>query len=167
MLFLLNLGIQQGAFYLQDLNPITCDNAGLALFLLCFSRVLLKKITRSDFNVSTFITFLGIAIGLFLAFFSATRGVIIAMGLIVLLTTFYLRSHLQLYLFCSRKFILSSAGSLLLIGLSASVSTRLIGKLFTSRALGTIIIWLEMWRQSLSECLHNPLVFGCIKLSEV
>ena len=167
ILFLLNPGIQQGAFYLQDLNPITCGNAGCALFLLCFSRVLVKKITRSDFNVSTFITILGIAIGLFIAFFSATRGVIMAIGLIVVLTTFYLRSHLQPYLFRSRRFIASFGGSLFLIGLSVSLSTRLIEKLFTPHAPETIIIRLEMWRQSLSEFLHNPLVGMGFRMHEI
>ena len=167
ILFLFNPGIQQGAFYLQDLNPITCGNAGCALFLLCFSRVLLKKITKSDSNESTSITFLGIAIGLFIAFFSATRGVIMAIGLIVLMTSFYLRSYLQFYFFHSRKFILSLLASLFLIGLSASLSTRLIGKLFTQHAPVTIIFRLEMWRQSLSEFLHNPLLGVGFRMHEI
>ena len=90
-----------------------------------------------------------------------------AIGLIVLLTTFYLRSHFQLHLFCSRKFIVPFAGSLFLIGLSASLSTRLIGKLFTSHTPETVIIRLEMWRQSLSEFLHNPLVGVGFRMHEI
>ena len=167
IIFLINPGIQQGAFYLQDLNPITSGNAGCALFLLCFSRVLLKKITKSDFNVPTSITFLGIAIGLFIAFFSATRGVIMAIGLIVLVTIFYLRSYLHLYFFYSRKFIVAFAASLLLVGLSASLSTRLIGKLFTAHAPVTIMIRLEMWQQSLSEFFHNPLLGVGFQMHEI
>ena len=44
ILFIFNTGIEQGAFYLEHLNSIVCANAGCALFLLCFSRILIKNI---------------------------------------------------------------------------------------------------------------------------
>ena len=59
ILFLLSPGLEQGAFYLQHLNPITCANAGAALFLLCFSRLLQKNIKRIDFVSSKSFDLLG------------------------------------------------------------------------------------------------------------
>ena len=90
ILFIFNPGLDQGAFYLEHLNPIVCANAGCALFLLCFSRILIKNIY--NFNSSGLITLLGIGIGLFIGVYSATRGVILTIGLIVIGSVFCLRS---------------------------------------------------------------------------
>ena len=57
MLFIFKPGLEQGAFYLEHLNPIVCANAGCALFLLCFSRVLIKNIENFTFSSSGLITF--------------------------------------------------------------------------------------------------------------
>ena len=63
ILFIFNPGLGQGAFYLEHLNPIVCANAGCALFLLCFSRILIKNIEKFDFNSSGIISLLGSGIG--------------------------------------------------------------------------------------------------------
>ena len=72
IIFLFNPGLGQGAFYLEHLNSITCANAGCALFLLCFSRVLLQNIEKFDFSESRLLTLFGITIGLLIVLFSAT-----------------------------------------------------------------------------------------------
>ena len=83
ILFVFNPGLEQGAFYLEHLNPIVCANAGCALFLLCFSRILIKNIEKFDFSSSGLLSLFGIGIGLFIVVYSATRGVILTIGLIV------------------------------------------------------------------------------------
>ena len=62
---------------------------------------------------------------------------------------------------------MSFAASLFLVVLSASLSTRLIGKLFTAHAPVTIMIRLEMWQQSLSEFFHNPLLGVGFRMHEI
>ena len=62
IIFIFNPGLDQGAFYLEHLNPIVCANAGCALFLLCFSRILLKNIDKFDFISSGFISCLGLVL---------------------------------------------------------------------------------------------------------
>ena len=159
MLFIFKPGLEQGAFYLEHLNPIVCANAGCALFLLCFSRVLIQNIENFTFSSSGLITLLGISIGLFIGVYSATRGVILAIGLIVVGSLFCLRSHLRASFLYRWKYIASFVASLFLIVLSASLSTRLLLKLFTVNAPETILIRLELWRASILEFINNP-VFG-------
>ena len=159
ILFILNPGLEQGAFYLSHLNPIVCANAGCALLLLCFSRILIKNIDRFDLSASRLTSFLGIGIGLFIVVFSATRGVILTAGLIVLGSIFSLRSILRMSFLYRWKFIASFIASLCLILLSAGLSSRLLVKLFTVHAQTTILIRLELWRTSILEFLSHPL-FG-------
>lgn len=167
ILFLFNPGLEQGAFYLNHLNPIVCANAGCALFLLCFSRILIKNVETFDFCATRLVTLLGIGIGLFIAFFSATRGVILAIGLIVFGSIYLLRAHLRFMFFYKWKYIAFFVASLCLIILSASLSTRLLDKLFTSDAPLTILIRLELWRLSIFEFINNPLLGAGFQMHEV
>ena len=80
--FLLDLGLAQGRFYLEHLNPITCANAGCALVLLCFARILLSKWNSFRICSGQLITYLGVLIGSFIIIYSATRGVLLASLLI-------------------------------------------------------------------------------------
>ena len=105
IIFLFKPGLSQGAFYFEHLNPITCANAGCALFLLCFSRILLKKIGQLNIRASWLISLLGISIGLFITLFSATRGVILAVCLIVAVSIFCFRSQLRLSALFRWKYI--------------------------------------------------------------
>ena len=126
-------------------------------FLLCFSRILIKNIY--NFNSSGLITLLGIGIGLFIGVYSATRGVILTIGLIVIGSVFACDRICDFPLLFRWKYIASFVASLCLIILSASLSTRLLGKLFTVDAPESILIRFELWRASISEFLINP-VFG-------
>ena len=167
IIFIFNPGIEQGGFYLEHLNPIVCANAGCALFLLCFSRILIKNIGAFDFNSSGLITFSGIGIGLFITVFSATRGVILAILLIVMISIFCLRTHLRINLLYRWKYIASFIVSLCLIIFSASFSTRLLVKLFTINAPVSIVTRFELWRTSIFEFLGNPLFGSGFRMHEV
>ena len=159
ILFILNPGLEQGAFYLEHLNPIVCANAGCALFLLCFSRVLIKNIENFNFSPSGLFTLLGIGIGLFIGVYSATRGVILTISLIVVGSVYCLRSHFRISFLHRLKYIVAFIASLYLIIFSASLSTRLLVKLFAVNAPETILIRFELWRASILEFLANP-IFG-------
>ena len=120
------------------------------------------------------ISLLGISIGLFITLFSATRGVILAVCLIVAVSIFCFRSQLRLSALFRWKYIALLVFSLCLIILSASLSTRLVDKLFTTHAPVTIMIRLELWRLSVLEFMNNPLLgsgfgihelFGGLKLA--
>ena len=167
ILFVFNPGLGQGAFYLEHLNPIVCANAGCALFLLCFSRILIKNIEKFDFSSSGLLSLFGISIGLFIVVFSATRGVILTIGLIVVGSIFCLRSILRISFLYKWKYIASFMASLCLILLSASLSTRLLVKLFTDHAQETIAIRFELWRISILEFLSNPLFGAGFRMHEV
>ena len=167
ILFVFNPGLEQGAFYLEHLNPIVCANAGCALFLLCFSRILIKNIEKFDFSSSGLLSLFGIGIGLFIVVYSATRGVILTIGLIVVGSIFCLRSILRISFLYKWKYIASFMASLCLILLSASLSTRLLVKLFTDHAQETIAIRFELWRTSILEFLSNPLFGAGFRMHEV
>ena len=72
-MFLVDPGLAQGRFYLEHLNAITCANAGCALILLCFARIILCKVNLTENNSGCLITYLGILIGSFIVVYSATR----------------------------------------------------------------------------------------------
>lgn len=167
ILFLFNPGLQQGAFYLGHLNAITCANAGCALFLICFSRILITNIGKSDFSASRLMTLTGICIGLFIALFSATRGVILGIGIIIVGSIFYLRSYLRISFFYRWKYIVLSIGAVFFTMFLASLSSLLFEKLFTAHAPVTIMIRLEMWRLSLLEFISNPLLGAGFRMHEV
>ena len=167
ILFMFNPGLEQGFFQLENLNPIVCANAGCALFLLCFSRLLMNNIEKFNFISSGLISLFGIGIGLFIVVFSATRGVILTIGLIVVGAIFCLRSHLRISFLYRWKFIASFIASLCLIFLSAGSSPRLLVKLFTAHAQTTVIIRLELWRTSILEFLGNPLFGAGFRMHEV
>ena len=167
ILFLLSPGLEQGAFYLQHLNPITCANAGAALFLLCFSRVLQENIKNIDFVSSKLSNFLGTLIGLFIVVYSATRGAILAVGLIALGTIFCYLPHLRLSYACKRKYLASFLASLCFAVFTASMSSRLLSKLFTASAPQNIISRIELWRLSILEFISNPLFGSGFRMHEV
>ena len=167
ILFMFNPGLEQGFFYLEHLNPIVCANAGCALFLLCFSRLLMNNIKKFNFSSSELISLFGIGIGLFVVVFSATRGVILTIGLIVVGAIFCLRSHLRISFLYRWKYIASFIASLCLIFLSAGSSPRLLVKLFTAHAQTTVMIRLELWRTSILEFLGNPLFGAGFRMHEV
>ena len=167
ILFMFNPGLKQGAFYLEHLNPIVCANAGCALFLLCFSRLLMNNIKKFNFSSSELISLFGIGIGLFIVVFSATRGVILTIGLIVVGAIFCLRSHLRISYLYRWKYIVSFIASLCLIFLSAGSSPRLLVKVFTAHAQTTVMIRLELWRASILEFLGNPLFGAGFRMHEV
>ena len=167
IIFMFNHGLEQDAFYLKHLNPIVCANAGCALLLLCFSRILIKNIDRFDLSSSRLMSFLGIGIGLFMVVFSATRGVILTAGLIMVGSIFSLRSVLRMSFLYRWKFIASFIASLCLILLSAGLSSRLLEKFFTVHAQTTILIRLELWRTSILEFLRNPLFGAGFRMHEV
>ena len=55
--FLVDPGLAQGRFYLEHLNAITCANAGCALVLLCFARIMLCKVNSTEINSGRLITY--------------------------------------------------------------------------------------------------------------
>lgn len=167
ILFLLNPGLEQGAFYLQHLNPITCANAGAALFLLCFSRVLQNYIKRIDFGLSKLSNWLGMLIGLFIVVFSATRGAILAVGLITAGAVFCYRQHFKFSYNIKLKYIASFLFSLCFIVFTASISSRLHLKLFTETAPQNIIARIELWQLSIVEFISNPLLGSGFRMHEV
>ena len=157
--FLVNPGPSQGAFYLEHLNAITCANAGCTLFLLCFAKILVSKSSCNNLHSSQLIEWTGVAVGLFIVIYSATRGVLLATFLITICSFFFFRP--------SPKSLVSGKirNSLLLVVLTlavmfvASRSPLLLEKLFTSRAPDTILTRLEFWRITAEQFIINPL-FG-------
>ena len=154
--FLFNPGTSQGAFYLEHLNAITCANAGCALFLLCFGRILVSKSNHNNRHSSQLIVWAGMSIGLFVVIYSATRGVILATILIIFASIFFFRSSLDVSVSVQRKNLWFLLPVFFGVALVASSSPLLLQKLFTSRAPETIITRLEFWRLSAEQFLVNP-----------
>ena len=165
--FVVNPGPSQGAFYLEHLNAITCANAGCALFFLCFGKILLSKSYCNNLRSSQLIELAGIAVGLFIVIYSATRGVLLATVLITLVSTFFFRASLEFLVSIQRKTFLLLVSVFFGVMFVASRSPLLLQKLFTSRAPETIITRLEFWRVSVEQFTINPLLGTGFGLQEL
>ena len=154
--FLVDPGFGQGRFYLENLNAITCANAGCALALLCFAKIMLRKANLIEIDSSPFATCLGILIGLFIITYSATRGVLLASFLIVFVTVLLLRSRLNFTGLIKSKYALQLSAGFSVLILLLSTSSHLVDKLFTPRSATTILTRLELWKISIEQFVANP-----------
>ena len=165
--FLLEPGLSQGRFYLEHLNAITCANAGCALVLLCFARILLYKVISTGINSGRLITYTGILIGLFIIIYSATRGVMLAILLIISATVLFLRSRLNFKGLAKSTYFSQILCGLSVLALLISASPHLVEKLFTSRSANTVLTRLEFWRISFEQFVANPLMGIGFHLQEI
>ena len=156
--FLVNPGTIQGAFYLEHLNAITCANAGCSLFLLCFGSILISTSSFDNLHSSKFIEWVGMAVGLFIVVYSATRGVLLATFLITVASIFFFRQSLQILVSAQRKNFLLLVPVFFGVIFVATHSPLLLEKLFTSRAPESILTRLEFWRVSFEQFTINPLL---------
>jgi len=154
--FLVDPGLAQGRFYLEHLNAITCANAGCALVLLCFARIILCKINPTEIDSSRLITYSGILIGSFIIIYSATRGVLLASLLIISASVLLLRSRLNFTGFMKSKYSLQLVAVFSALVLLISASPHLVEKLFTPRSANTVLTRLEFWKISFEQFVSNP-----------
>jgi len=154
--FLVDPGLAQGRFYLEHLNAITCANAGCALVLLCFARIMLCKINPTEIDSSRLITYSGILIGSFIIIYSATRGVLLASLLIISASVLLLRSRLNFTGFMKSKYSLQLVAVFSASVLLISASPHLVEKLFTPRSANTVLTRLEFWKISFEQFVSNP-----------
>ena len=165
--FVVNPGPSQGAFYLEHLNAITCANSGCALFFLCFAKILVSKSSYNNLHYSQVIEWAGMAVGLFIVVYSATRGVLLATFLITILSSFLFRSTLKNLVTIQRKIFLLFVPMFFGAIFVASRSPLLLEKLFTSRAPETILTRLEFWRVSAEQFATSPLLGTGFGLQEL
>ena len=165
--FLVDPGLAQGRFYLEHLNAITCANAGCALVLLCFARIMLCKINPTEIDSSRLITYLGILIGSFIIIYSATRGVLLASLLIISASVLLLRSRLNFTGFMKSKYSLQLVGVFSALVLLISTSPHLVEKLFTPRSANTVLTRLEFWKISFEQFVANPFMGIGFHLQEI
>ena len=154
--FLVDPGLAQGRFYLEHLNAITCANAGCALVLLCFARIMLCRINPTEIDSSRLITYSGILIGSFIIIYSATRGVLLASLLIISASVLLLRSRLNFTGFMKSKYSLQLVAVFSALVLLISASPHLVEKLFTPRSANTVLTRLEFWKISFEQFVSNP-----------
>ena len=154
--FLVDPGLAQGRFYLEHLNAITCANAGCALVLLCFARIILCKINPTEIDLSRLITYSGILIGSFIIIYSATRGVLLASLLIISASVLLLRPRLNFTGFMKSKYSLQLVAVFSALVLLISASPHLVEKLFTPRSANTVLTRLEFWKISFEQFVSNP-----------
>ena len=165
--FLVDPGLAQGRFYLEHLNAITCANAGCALVLLCFARIMLCKINSIEIDSSRLITYLGILIGSFIIIYSATRGVLLASLLIISASVLLLRSRLNFTGFMKSKYSLQLVAVFSALVLLISTSPHLVEKLFTPRSANTVLTRLEFWKISFEQFVANPFMGIGFHLQEI
>ena len=165
--FLVDPGLAQGRFYLEHLNAITCANAGCALVLLCFARIMLCKINPTEINSSRLITYSGILIGSFIIIYSATRGVLLASLLIISASVLLLRSRLNFTGFMKSKYSLQLVAVFSALVLLISTSPHLVEKLFTPRSANTVLTRLEFWKISFERFVANPFMGIGFHLQEI
>ena len=165
--FLVDPGLAQGRFYLEHLNAITCANAGCALVLLCFARIMLCKINPTVIDSSRLITYLGILIGSFIIIYSATRGVLLASLLIISASVLLLRSRLNFTGFMKSKYSLQLVAVFSALVLLISASPHLVEKLFTPRSANTVLTRLEFWKISFEQFVANPFMGIGFHLQEI
>ena len=154
--FLVDPGLAQGRFYLEHLNAITCANAGCALVLLCFARIMLCRINPTEIDSSRLITYSGILIGSFIIIYSATRGVLLASLLIISASVLLLRSRLNFTGFMKSKYSLQLVAVFSALVLLISASPHLVEKLFTPQSANTVLTRLEFWKISFEQFVSNP-----------
>ena len=165
--FLVDPGLAQGRFYLEHLNAITCANAGCALVLLCFARIMLCKINTTEIDSSRLITYSGILIGYFIIIYSATRGVLLASLLIISASVLLLRSRLNFTGFMKSKYSLQLVAVFSALVLLISTSPHLVEKLFTPRSANTVLTRLEFWKISFEQFVANPFMGIGFHLQEI
>ena len=165
--FLVDPGLAQGRFYLEHLNAITCANAGCALVLLCFARIMLCKINPTEIDSSRLITYSGILIGSFIIIYSATRGVLLASLLIISGSVLLLRSRLNFTGFMKSKYSLQLVAVFSALVLLISTSPHLVEKLFTPRSANTVLTRLEFWKISFEQFVANPFMGIGFHLQEI
>ena len=165
--FLVDPGLAQGRFYLEHLNAITCANAGCALVLLCFARIMLCKINPTEIDSSRLITYSGILIGSFIIIYSATRGVLLASLLIISASVLILRSRLNFTGFTKSKYSLQLVAVFSALVLLISTSPHLVEKLFTPRSANTVLTRLEFWKISFEQFVANPFMGIGFHLQEI
>ena len=165
--FLVDPGLAQGRFYLEHLNAITCANAGCALVLLCFARIMLCKINPTEIDSSRLITYSGILIGSFIIIYSATRGVLLASLLIISASVLLLRSRLNFTGFMKLKYSLQLVAVFSVLVLLISTSPHLVEKLFTPRSANTVLTRLEFWKISFEQFVANPFMGIGFHLQEI
>ena len=165
--FLVDPGLAQGRFYLEHLNAITCANAGCALILLCFARIMLCKINPTEIDSSRLITYSGILIGFFIIIYSATRGVLLASLLIISASVLLLRSRLNFTGFMKSKYSLQLVAVFSALVLLISTSPHLVEKLFTPRSANTVLTRLEFWKISFEQFVANPFMGIGFHLQEI
>ena len=165
--FLVDPGLAQGRFYLEHLNAITCANAGCALVLLCFARIMLCKINPTEIDSSRLITYSGILIGSFIIIYSATRGVLLASLLIISASVWFLRSRLNFTGLLKSKYSLLLVAVFSALVLLISASPHLVDKLFTARSANTVLTRLEFWKISLEQFVANPFMGIAFHLQEI
>ena len=165
--FLVDPGLAQGRFYLEHLNAITCANAGCALVLLCFARIMLCKINPTEIDSSRLITYSGILIGSFIIIYSATRGVLFASLLIISASVLLLRSRLNFTGFMKSKYSLQLVAVFSALVLLISTSPHLVEKLFTPRSANTVLTRLEFWKISFEQFVANPFMGIGFHLQEI
>ena len=165
--FLVDPGLAQGRFYLEHLNAITCANAGCALVLLCFARIMLCKINPTEIDSSRLITYSGILIGSFIIIYSATRGVLLASLLIISASVLLLRSRLNFTGFMKSKYSLQLVAVFSALVLLISASPHLVEKLFTPRSANTVLTRLEFWKVSFEQFVANPFLGIGFHLQEI
>ena len=165
--FLVDPGLAQGRFYLEHLNAITCANAGCALVLLCFARIMLCKINPTEIDSSRLITYSGILIGSFIIIYSATRGVLLASLLIISASVLLLRSRLNFTGFMKSKYYLQLVAIFFALFLLISTSPHLVEKLFTPRSANTVLTRLEFWKISFEQFVANPFMGIGFHLQEI
>ena len=165
--FLVDPGLAQGRFYLEHLNAITCANAGCALVLLCFARIMLYRINPTEIDSSRLITYSGILIGSFIIIYSATRGVLLASLLIISASVLLLRSRLNFTGFMKSKYSLQLVAVFSALVLLISASPHLVEKLFTPRSANTVLTRLEFWKISFEQFVANPFMGIGFHLQEI
>ena len=165
--FLVAPGLAQGRFYLEHLNAITCANAGCALVLLCFARIILCRTNSTESNSGRLITYLGILIGSFIIIYSATRGVLLASLLIISSSVLLLRTRLVLTGLMKSKYSLQLVAGFFVLVLLISTSPHLLEKLFTPRSATTVLTRLEFWKISFEQFLANPFMGIGFHLQEI
>ena len=165
--FLVDPGLAQGRFYLEHLNAITCANAGCALVLLCFARIMLCKINPTEIDSSRLITYSGFLIGSFIIIYSATRGVLLASLLIISASVLLLRSRLNFTGFMKSKYSLQLVAVFSALVLLISASPHLVEKLFTPRSANTVLTRLEFWKISFEQFVANPFMGIGFHLQEI
>ena len=165
--FLVDPGLSQGRFYLEHLNAITCANAGCALVLLCFARIILCKVNSTEINSGRLIICLGILIGSFINIYSATRGVLLAILLIIFASVLLLRSRLNFTGLTKAKYSFQLVIGFSVLVLLIGTSPHLVEKLFTPRSANTVLTRLEFWKISFEQFLANPFMGIGFHLQEI